>query len=209
MKKNERSFFGVVFLIFGAVLLIPVGLLSITTVSKRITSIDFSTIYPNIQDYNDGRVGTVLSAREYPSVTGIVYYHFKTSRGSIMLACSLDDRNSWIDSRKRWMIGQTSQPLGEDAFFKNETESEETMELAYRRYNLGVCFRISPVFTTEADKKELEETARKLDDAIRQGDPTINVEKVRVYQVVGSTVKGLILELFLRLLFLFYPNAHM
>ena len=205
-------------LFFGTILLVLVGVLSFAAVGKRITSMDFGTIYSNLQDYNEGRSGTVFAAGEYPSINGIAYYHFKTSRGSIMLACSLDDFNSWIDSRKRWKFGQTSQPVGQDAFFKNETDSEETLELAYRRHNLGVCFRNSPVreyrggrpiFTTEADKKELEDTARMLDDAIRHGNSTIKVEDVRLYQVVGYRVKSLVGGICWMVYSFFHPNAHM
>lgn len=205
-------------LLVGVATLVLVGALSFVTVGERITSIDLSTVYPNLQNHNGGRGDTVIRAGEYPAIKGITYYYFKTSRGSIMLACSLDDFNSWIDSRRRWKIGRTSEPIGQDAFFMNRTASEETLELAYRRHNLGVCFRNGPVreyrggrpiFTTEADKTELEQTARMLDDAIRHGNPTIKVENVRLYQVVSYKVRRFVGGLCWMLYGLFHPNAHM
>jgi len=185
--------------VLGSVVVAVVGLLATVKVGKRITSIDLSTIYPAIEDSNEGRSGTVISAGDYPSFRGIAYYHLQTSRGSITLACSVDDSNSWIDSRKSWKIGPASQRIGDDVFFKNETDSEETLELAYRRHNLGVCFRNSPnreyrggrpIFTSETDKKELEETARKLDNALLAGNARIQTEDVRFYQVVSHKLRS-------------------
>lgn len=197
MKKKYR------WLLIGA-LLIGLALLfvvlSTVRVGRRVKSIDLGQIYTNIQDFSEGREGFVIRAGEYPSMVGIAYYHFKTSRGSISLACCSDDFNSWINSRHHWEIGPTSQSIGEEAFFKNETQSEGTLELAYRRHNLGVCFRNHPkreyrggrpVFTTAADKKELEHAAKILDDAILQSSPAIKIEDVWLYQVVGHKVEFL------------------
>jgi hypothetical protein len=194
--KRRAFFFGGVLL--GTICLASTGLLSC---GKRIVSIDLSRMYPNLRA--DSRIDTaVIIAGAYPWSSGPThYYYFKTPRGSIRLACQLDDFDSWIGPGKRWETGQTSQPIGDLGFFMNDGGSEGTMELGYRRYNLDVRLNNQPIrayrdgrpiFESELDKKELEAAARVLDDAIRRGTPSVKTENVRVYQAVWAGLRILV-----------------
>src|SRR5207249_4035373 len=120
-----------------------------------------------------------------------------TPRGSISLACCLEDQDAWIASRRKWELGPTSQSIGDESFFKNETSSGETLELAYRRLNVGLCFRSNPVreyrlglpvFTPDRDKREMEETAQILEEAILKGHASVQIADIRLRHVVGRKV---------------------
>lgn len=202
--------------------LVPAGLLlaaaAITPlgsriVNRRVTSIDLSGIYTNIQSYNEGRDGFVLRAGNYPSSTGTAFYYLKTPRGSILLVCCLEDQDAWIASRRRWEVGPTSQSIGDESFFKNETGSGDMLELAYRRLNVGVCFRSSPkreyrlglpVFTPEQDKWEMLEAAQILEQAILEKQPSVQFEEIRLRHDVARKVEDS-LRYFL---WMFYFFAH-
>ena len=174
-------------LYFGLIL-VGLGLLSSLSVGKRVTSVDLRSVYPNIEDYNDGRSGYVLTAPRSAD------YRLATSDGGITLNFYLNNSHTFVQSRRKWQKEETSQPIGDEAFFNNETESEETFKLIYRRHNLAVCFGISPIHGStngrrcfsQTDRQELETTAKILDDAIHPGNPSVKVEDVRFYQVIGS-----------------------
>jgi len=203
--------------LIAGIILIGLPFLLTRPVQKRVTSIDLRTIYPAIQDYHEGRSGYVMTAGEYATAPGMAFYHFKVPTGAISLTCSLDDLNSWIQSRRHWQKGPASLPFGNEAFFKNETESEETFELAFRRLNVSVCLRLSPIHgfrdghsvVSEADKRDLEQTAKLLDDAIRNGNPGIKFEDVRLYQIVSAKVTSFIGKLLWGLFSLFDRQPHM
>src|SRR5678816_3278985 len=93
-----------VFVILVAALLLGgviAGVSLTKTVGVRITFVDFKAVYPNLQDFNEGRTTTAFGPGPYPSISDSVDYHFATPRGSMqLLHCSFDDFNSWINSRK-------------------------------------------------------------------------------------------------------------
>jgi len=188
---------------------IVVGLIAIPPlghrrVVERVTSVNLRGIYTNIQSYNEGRDGYVLTALKNSSA----WYYLQDTDGSIAISCRLEDQaDKWISSRRQWETGPTSQPIGDQSFFKNETRSPETLELAYQRLNLGVCFRgHHAVSAPDANKREMEDAAKTLDEAISKRNPNVRVETVHLSLVASQSQRT---QSFLfRFLWIFYLFAN-
>src|SRR5262249_48644017 len=58
---------------------IAILLLGRRTVGERITSVDLSGIYRNIQSYNEGREGFVLTTGKYPWASGTAWYYLRNT----------------------------------------------------------------------------------------------------------------------------------
>jgi hypothetical protein len=218
-ESMKRKYLAALFLVPILVFVVLwIGLILSANPVTRITFIDLKAVFPNLYDHNEGRTSSVFSAGPYPSNSSIEYFFFRTTRGSIGVACCLEDLNSWIESRKTFMTGPPSRPIGDDAFFKNETPSNpETLDLAYRRYNLGVCFRDNPrreyrngrPVITDEDKTELEQAAQALDAAIQKGNPGIKIEVIGRYGIAAHKMKRFVGGIAWLLYALFHPNGRM
>ena len=202
VKRRPKLVWFLAIALVGA--FIAISILGRRSVGERITSVNLSGIYTNIQSYNEGRDGYVLTTGKYPSASGMAWYYLKNTGGSISISCMLEDRDAWIASRRHWETGPTSNPIGDQSFFKNETTSPETLELAYRRYNLGVCFRGQSVSAPEANRREMEEAAKALDDAILKRNPNVHLETVRLSLVAGQRAESFLFPF----LWIFYLFAH-
>jgi len=114
-------------------------------------------------------------------------------------------------------FGGTSEPIGDEAFFQYDLHVDSRLELAYRRFNTMVYFKADPSIPyrrgeenlrMDADKKELEQVAKVLDDAILNRNPNISVENIRVHQVVGARIKGVAQGLVWFIHSLYHPGFH-
>ena len=184
-------------LIIGAAAIVVATLvLSPMKVGKRITSIDLSRLYLKIDDYYEGRKGYVQRTGAYPSNGGGDYYHFPTTNGSVTIRCTLDDFDGRMGYFRKEKKAETSQPIGEQAFFGDWRHgADKDLELAYRRLNVSAIFGFSAskpnVIATGEYKVDLETSAKILDQAILDEDPCIQSEDVQLGQVVGWKVKQL------------------
>lgn len=185
-------------------------------VDKRVTYIDLGTIYGNLRDYYDaGRTVFLLRSGGYPSIGDGGDFHYSITNGLITLGCSLNDVGP-VPNLRVYRKASSSRVIGDESFFENYTTTEERFELAYRRYNVNACFRISPIHgfregrfsCSDTDKAEMEMAAALLDNAILCAGPNVKVEEVRLYQVVGYKIRvfaGGISYLIGRL---FHPGGH-
>ncbi len=127
------------------------------------------------------------------------YYHFPVTNGSVTIQCMLDDLDGWIRNLRKEKKQETSQNIGEQAFFGDWRHgANKDLALAYRRLNVSAVFRFESmtwsktnVIATGEYKADLENSAKVLDQAILHGDPSIQSEDMRLGQVVGWKAKQL------------------
>lgn len=200
---------------YAVVIAVLIGLtiLSCVKVGKRVTALDLNKIYATtniVYGY-----GHLITVGKYPSQNGIGYYAFQTYRGKVWVNCIVTDFSKSLVRGSRQM-GATSEPIGDEAFFPYEG-SDPRLELAYRRFNVIVYFKDDPqreyrdgipVFTIDADKKELEQAAKTLDAAILSQSEGVKTETVRGYQVIVARAKDLVSGLFWTVYLIFHPDFH-
>jgi hypothetical protein len=177
---------------------ILVGLATILSINvdTRVTRIDFNKLYSTTNIY-ERDYGHKVLAREYPSQDILGFYVFPTQRGTMWISCIARDYDKHFVGSNSRRVGPTSQVIGDESFFEYQG-IDSRLTLAYRRFNVIAYFKDDPKFelhngsantALEADKKELESTAKILDDAILKKNPAIGEEQVPAFWIVWTGVR--------------------
>lgn len=202
--RNLRFCILLIFAVLLATIALPFLLTSRKTPGptpglRRIVSINLNGIFPTLSDPQ--KSGTLLKAAEYPSSGSSFYYYIPTTNGSVRLQLEFSDYNP-MEYWRQYKVSPAPQLLGEESFYElaHPSRDEDTMELVYRRLNLTAHFRHDPVhgrsgnrlLYTDQDRKEVEQVARTLDEALAQPSLNVAFQEVPSSRLASDNFRNLI-----------------